>query len=58
MTFKLEVISEIEREDLGVKVVVHSTVTNSLKKYEAFNQENQKLSNMCKIKDLQIFELE
>jgi len=65
MTFKLEVVAEVERGDLGIKsaarkygIQSHSTVSNWLKKYGTFDQENHKLNNMCKSKDLQILELE
>ncbi len=65
MSFKLHVVQEIERGDLGIKaatrkygIQVHSTVTNWLRKYGNFDWENQTPSHMPKSKDQKILELE
>ncbi len=65
MSFKLHVVQEIERGDLGIKaaarkygIQAHSTVTNWLRKYGNFDWENQTPSYMPKSKDQKILELE
>jgi len=65
MSFKLQVVQEIERGELGIKaaarkygIQAHSTVTNWLRKYGIFDWENQTPSNMPKSKDQKILELE
>jgi transposase len=65
MSFKLQVVQEIERGELGIKaatrkygIQAHSTVTNWLRKYGNFDWENQTPCNMPKSKDLKILELE
>jgi transposase-like protein len=65
MSFKLHVVQEIERGELGIKaatrkygIQAHSTVTNWLRKYGNFDWENQTPSYMPKSKDQKILELE
>jgi transposase len=65
MTFKLSVVSEIERGELSTTGAVRkygiqarSTVVGWLRKYGTFDWENQTPSNMPKSKDQKILELE
>jgi len=65
MSFKLSVVSEIERGELTVScakkkygIQGSQTITNWLRKYGTFDWENQTPSNMPKSKDLKILELE
>jgi len=65
MSFKLQVVQEIERGNLGIKaaarkygIQAHSTVINWLRKFGNFDWENQTPSNMPKTKEQKILELE
>lgn len=65
MSFKMSVISEIERGELSIKEATlkygiqgHATIGNWLRKYGTFDWENQTPNNMPKSKDQKIFELE
>lgn len=65
MSFKLSVVSEIERGDIsktGAKqkygIQGDGTIRRWLKKYGTFDWENQTPNNMPKSKDQTIFELE
>ena len=65
MSFKLQVVDEIERGELGIKgaarkygIQSHSTVTNWLRKYGTFDWENQTPSNMPKTQEQKLLELE
>jgi transposase-like protein len=63
--FKLSVVIEVERGDLGIKAAArkygiqsHSTVTNWLRKYGNFDWENKSTLTMPKSKDQKLLELE
>lgn len=63
--FKLRVVAEVERGDLGIKsaarkygIQSHSTVTNWLRKYGNFDWINKSTEQMPKSKDQQLLELE
>jgi transposase len=65
MSFKLQVVQEVERGELGIKaatrkygIQAHSTVTNWLRKYGNFDWENQTPSNMPKTQEQKLLELE
>jgi len=65
MSFKVQVVQEIERGELGVKaaarkygIQAHSSVSTWLRKYGNFDWENQTPSKMPKSKDQRILELE
>lgn len=65
MSFKLSVVSEIERGEISVTAAQkkygiqgNATVINWLRKYGIFDWENQTPSNMPKSKDQKILELE
>jgi len=65
MSFKLSVVSEIERGELSVTcaqkkygIQGNTTVIRWLRKYGTFDWENQTPSNMPKSKDQKILELE
>jgi len=65
MSFKLSVVSEIERGEVSVTgaqrkygIQGKATVINWLRKYGTFDWENQTPSNMPKSKDQKILELE
>jgi hypothetical protein len=65
MSFKLSVVSEIERGEISVTgakkkygIQGDRTITNWLRKYGSFDWENQTPSNMPKSKDHKILELE
>ncbi|WP_255490632.1 hypothetical protein [Dysgonomonas sp. 511] len=65
VSFKLSVVSEIERGELSVTgaqrkygIQGNATVINWLRKYGTFDWENQTPSNMPKSKDQKILELE
>lgn len=65
MSFKLEVVQEIESGELSTSAARHkygiqarSTVVNWLRKYGNFDWENQTPSNMPKSKEQQLMELE
>jgi len=65
MSFKLQVVQEVERGELGIKaaarkygIQAHSTVTNWLRKYGNFDWENQTPSNMPKTPEQKLLELE
>lgn len=65
MSFKLSVVSEIERGEISVTeakqkygIQGRTTVVQWLQKYGNFDWENQTPSNMPKSKDQRIFELE
>jgi len=65
MSFKLQVVEEVERGELGIKsaarkygIQAHSTVTNWLRKYGNFDWENQTPSNMPKTPEQKLLELE
>jgi len=65
MSFKLSVVSEIERGDISASGAQHKygiqgshTVVTWLRKYGTFDWENQTPSNMPKSKDQKILELE
>ncbi len=63
--FKLSVVAEVERGELGIKAAArkygiqsHSTVTNWLRKYGNFDWENKSTLKMPQSKDQKLFELE
>ena len=65
MSFKLQVVQEIEQLGVGIKATArkygiqsHSTVTNWLRKYGSFDWNNQSPYIMSKSKDQQLLELE
>jgi len=65
LSFKMSVVSEIERGELGVSSAQRKygiqggqTVVTWLRKYGTFDWENQTPSNMPKSKDQKILELE
>ena len=65
MSFKLQVVQEIEQTGVGIKATArkygiqsHSTVTNWLRKYGNFDWTNQSPYMMSKSKDQQLLELE
>ena len=65
MSFKVQVVQEIERGELGIKaaarkygIQAHSSVSGWLRKYGNFDWENQTPSKMPKSKDQRILELE
>ena len=65
MSFKLQVVQEIELGELGIKgslrkygIQSHGTVLNCLRKYGNFDWENQTPSNMPKTPEQKILELE
>jgi transposase-like protein len=65
LSFKLGVVEEIERGELGIKACArkygiqsHSTVTNWLRKYGTFDWVNKSYKQMPKSKDQRILELE
>jgi len=65
MSFKLQIVQEIEQTGVGIKVTArkygiqsHSTVTNWLRKYGNFDWTNQSPYIMSKSKDQQLLELE
>ncbi|WP_229130321.1 helix-turn-helix domain-containing protein [Ancylomarina sp. 16SWW S1-10-2] len=65
MSFKLRVVEEVERGDLGIKAAArkygiqsHSTVSNWLRKYGNFDWYNQKPHSMSKSAEQKILELE
>lgn len=65
MSFKLRVVEEVERGDLGIKATTrkygiqsHSTVSNWLRKYSNFDWYNQKPHTMSKSAEQKILELE
>lgn len=65
MSFKLEVVKEIERGELSTHgatkkhgIQARSTVVNWLRKYGTFDWENQTSSNMPKTNEQRLMELE
>ena len=65
LSFKLGVVDEVERGELGIKAAArkygiqsHSTVTNWLRKYGTFDWVNKSQKRMPKSKDQRILELE
>ncbi len=65
MSFKLRVVEEVERGDLGIKAAArkygiqsHSTVSNWLRKYGNFDWYNNTPSHMPKSAEQKILELE
>jgi len=65
MSFKLQVVQEIEQTGVGIKATArkygiqsHSTVTNWLRKYGSFDWTNQSPYIMSKSKDQQLLEFE
>lgn len=65
MSFKLQVVSEVERGELGIKAASRKygiqgghTVTTWLRKYGTFDWENQTPSNMPKTQEQKLLELE
>ena len=65
MTFKLQVVSEVERGELSATGAMRrygiqgrSTVVNWLRKYGTFDWENQTPSNMPKTSEQKLMELE
>jgi transposase-like protein len=65
MSFKLRVVEEVERGDLGIKAAArkygiqsHSTVSNWLRKYGNFDWYNHTSSHMSKSAEQKILELE
>ena len=65
MSFKLQVVQEIERGELSTKgaarkygVQARSTIVSWLRKYGKFDWENQTPSNMPKSQEQKIMELE
>jgi len=65
MSFKLQVVQEVERGELSIKgslrkygIQSHGTVLNWLRKYGTFDWENQTPSNMPKSQEQKILELE
>lgn len=65
MSFKLQVVNEVERGELGIKAATRKyaiqesyTVTIWLRKYGSFDWENQTPSNMPKTQEQKLLELE
>ncbi len=65
MSFKLQVVQEVERGELGAKAAQRKygiqgthTVVQWLRKFGNFDWENQSPSNMVKSKEQKLFELE
>ncbi len=65
MTFKLQVVQEVERGDLSIKgslrkygIQSHGTVLNWLRKFGNFDREYQTLTKMPKTQEQRIMELE
>jgi transposase len=65
MSFKLDVVREIERKEISVKgaqrkygIQGNATITQWLRKYGTFDWENQTPSNMPKSTEQKILELE
>ena len=65
MSFKLQVVQEVERGELGIKAASHkygiqgdATVRTWLRKYGNFDWENQTPSNMPKTQEQKLLELE
>lgn len=65
MSFKLQVVQEVERGELSVKgaqrrygIQGNTTVINWLRKYGNFDWENQTPSNMPKTQEQKLLELE
>lgn len=65
MSFKLQVVQEVERGELGVKAAQrkygiqgNATVITWLRKYGNFDWENQTPSNMPKTQEQKLLELE
>ena len=65
MSFKLQVVQEVERGELGIKAASrkygiqgNATVTTWLRKYGNFDWENQTPSNMPKTQEQKLLELE
>lgn len=65
MSFKLQVVREIERGELSIKgslrkygIQSHGTVLNWLRKFGNFDREYQTLSKMPKTQEQRIIELE
>ena len=65
MSFKLQVVQEVERGELGIKAATRKygiqgshTVTTWLRKYGTFDWENQTPSNMPKTQEQKLLELE
>lgn len=65
MSFKLQVVSEIERGELSTTgarkkygIQARSTIVNWLRKYGTFDWENQTPSNMPKTSEQKLMELE
>jgi len=65
MSFKLQVVQEIEQSGVGIKATArkygiqsHSTVTNWLRKYGSFDWTNQSPYIVAKSKEQQLLELE
>jgi transposase-like protein len=65
MSFKLQVVQELERGELGIKAATRKygiqgshTVTTWLRKYGTFDWENQTPSNMPKTQEQKLLELE
>jgi len=63
--FKLSVVSEVERGELGIKAAArkygiqsHSTVSNWLRKHGNFDWENKSTLKVPKTKDQKLLELE
>lgn len=65
LSFKLQVVQEVESGELGIKstarkygIQSHSTVTNWLRKYGNFDWENQSTRSMSKTPEQKLMELE
>lgn len=65
MSFKLQVVGEVERGELSIKgslrkygIQSHGTVLNWLRKFGNFDREYQTLSKMPKTQEQKIIELE
>jgi transposase-like protein len=65
MSFKLQVVQEIELGELGIKASLrkygiqsHATVLNWLRKHGSFDWENQTPSNMPETPEQKVLELE
>lgn len=65
MSFKLQVVNEVERGELGIKAATRKygiqgnhTVTTWLRKYGTFDWENKPPSNMPKTQEQKLLELE
>ena len=65
MSFKLQVVQEVERGELGIKAATrkygiqgNATVITWLRKYGNFDWENQTPSNMPKTQEQKLLELE